>query len=490
MENSFFDTYFSLDEPVKLSLRNKFRDAPRARRLLDFFEQHAHKKFRTPEIVDYIYPEKEPYTTRRNRYFKLRKHVFDQLLADPERLPAAGSSNLLPYEYQLFDARQLISENRYGEARHKLSELIRNAERDNIFELLPEMYSQLIYAKMALNQISDLKPVIDKMALASTLHYDLRKAQVLARQIYVANISRHFEQSGKLLAQLERLAVRRKKWPRFRLFYLFVAMNYTVAMPIFDTGKKQRLIRKLKNERARHPDIPASYYEPAWKELLAYYIATAEGTLYYLRLDLVRSYSCYRNAWKIMDNTAFLRVRKSESHYSNKLTIETLSGNYTEALKTAKALLEFQQGQKKGVARFKAYLQMASIYTYAYPVLECPDKTFLADRLHEFVALLKKQKDPEYPVVLANYAVFMFLCGQWKKAAATVRLPECKAIFKNVGIENYIELLRMNPDTPREKLENLLARNREDLKNYRTTEAYYGLQRLERLAGMLLAEMK
>lgn len=436
-------------------LRHRLSDSPRALLLFDLLEKRRGKKLNTIDAVDFVYKgESGNFETLRNRFFKLRKQVIGYF-SEPGGEAGAGGIALLPLEEQLYRCRQLISENHFQLARNELRQLIADCRKQNVFEVLPEAISQLVYCNMAMNVLRDNERLLRELTDASALLNDLRHAQALSRNVYLLTHTRQGTKIPALLRQMRRLSIVRAGFPRFRLFYHFTVVGYTVGLPGFSTKAHARHLTALKRLMEANPGMPAGYYEPNSGTIMQFYLLSAEGTSHFMKGDVAACYSCFKEAWEIMERTPNLRVRRSESFFANRIAIEVATGRYREALKTAEHLIDFQKEQRQEEKRLKGYAEMAVIYSYAYPALRCPNPDFLARQLKTYISVLRKNDSPMLADGLSTQAIFSFLCGDWKGAQKVLTNPRAKEVFTKMDLDFYNRLLVLTPSSPAADIEAL-----------------------------------
>lgn len=485
MENHIAEQFKQLDSIQRAHLRNRLSKSPKALQFIRMLEQPPGRKFKPADFIEALYPEKIAFEIRRNRYFKLRKHIFS--LLQEQQAPESGKSSgdLLPYEQALFSARELIGKNHYSIARKALNQLLADCTRDNIFELLPEIYSQLAFCQMALNDMGNYSNLLNGMLEASQKLAQLRKAQYHSRMVYAAGLRREFADVKKHTQALLKIAQQHTDSPRFRMCYYFTVMNYTNILPDLNMTQYRQQVGKLKQYIIKYPGMPAVQYEPGWEQLLRFYLHHSEAVLAFFNGDYHAAHRGFVEASDILEKGKNLRIRKTESFFINKITSGIAVGNFSDALATAEALIAFQKDQKKDESRFKGYEQVTIIYTYAYPALKCPNPEFYIARMDEYTSLLKKTDPKAYARAMASYGIFLFICGRWKKARAIARMEACRQVFSELKLDLYIDLLEMNPSTPKEKIKQLEQRVQSMLQQDLPPDQVITIKRVELLLQVL-----
>ncbi len=479
--------YNDLGPDEKFQLRHKLSDSPRALLLVDLLEKRRDKKINSNDAVEFIYKgEKESFEILRNRFFKLRKQVIECCSENGKNANTSGLI-LLPLEEQLYNCRKLVSENHFQLARKELRQLISECRKQNIFEILPDALSQLIYCNMAMNVLKDNERLLDEVSHASVIQNDFRHAQANSRKIYLYVISKQYHRIPSVLRQMRKMATMRAGFPRFRIHYHFTVVGYTIGIPGFSTRAHARHFSSLKKLMAKHPGMPAGYYEPNGDALMQFYLLMAEGTHLYMKGDVASCYNFFREAWEIMERTPNLRIKKADSYFSNRIAIEVATGRYKEALKSAEDLIEFQKEQHQEEKKLKGYAEIATIYSYAYPNLKCPNPDFLIGQLKNYVSLLKKNNAGSLNDGLSTLAVFHFLNGDWKASKKIMEQKGPREVFSKMNLEVYNQLLVMSPSTSFEQIVQLKNEIERQLLKAISSDMVFSLRRAINLVKLLEA---
>lgn len=489
MNNILQSGYFLLRSEEKIELRRKLSDSPRAILLLDFLDERKGKKFNTVDAVTSIYSDERDaeFTTLRNRYFKLRKHILSML---DQNVGESGTSvTLLPLEEELYRCRQLVGANHYNHVNKQLKELIAQCRKLNIFELLPEAYNILVYANLALNNFRDYERYLNEMEESSSLLGDLRSIQAIARRIYLGAVTRDTEGVAKQLLAMRRIVLRRSGFPRFELYYHFIAVTITPSVPGYSGKGHARHLASLKKMMAKYPGMPAASYEPNGTTMMQYYLLVADGSHQFMRGDVNACYDLFKQSWEIQERIPNLKLRQSESHFKNKIAIEVATGRYRDAVKTARDLIDFQKEHKLEEKRLNGYAELAVVYSYSYPTLKCPDPEFLSRQLKIFTALLKREKSAQLGDGLSTQAIFAFMNKDWKQAKSIMQIESAKQVFHSMNLDIYTELLCMSPSSGLEKVKDIKKRIQQMMDKVVASDRVFSLKRALSLIGILEAEV-
>ena len=492
MNNVLQSGYDLLRAEEKRELRQRLADSPRAILLLDFLEERKGKKFNTVEAVNTVYSDEteEEFSTLRNRFFKLRKHIIETLGQGSSNGTTSTGVALLPLEEELYRCRQMLGANHFAEVVKKLKVLIAECRKLNVFELLPEGYNLLVYANLALNNFKEHERNLRDLEESSKLLDDLRVMQATARRIYLGAITRDTKSVIKNLQAMRRIVLRRAAFPRFELYYHFVVVTNAPSVPGYSGKGHARHLASLKKMMAKHPGMPAGSYEPHGAALMQYYLLVADGSHHFMRGDVHTCYNLFKESWEIQERIPNLKLRKSESNFKNKIAIEVATGRYREAVKTAHDLIEFQKEHKNEEKRLNGYAELAVVYSYAYPNLKCPDPDFLTRQLKTFNALLKRENSMQLGDGQSTQAIFAFMNRDWKLAKSTMQSQAAQRVFESMDLGFYNELLVMSPDTPVEKIKELKKRLQTLLDKSFSSDRVYSVKRGLSLMSILEDEVK
>jgi hypothetical protein len=453
LNNILTERYLSLDAARKADLRRALDASPLALKLLDYLDSGKKHKASTLELVRHLYGEPTADATAQalqNRFFKLRKKVLD--LLDVASSDDASVQGVLPMERALYHCRELVNDNFFEQAQKDLQKLVADLWAKNIFELLPEALNLDTFCKRAMNMLDLHRKGLDEMELASSLHHDFRKMQAMGSRIFEATRRQEPEVAQKELAKMSVLSQRHHGYPRFAMVYHLAAVNNMPFWPGYSSRAHMRHINSMQKILTAHPDMPSTSYERNAAAILRYYVAMGLSNVYYYKGEVPEAYTHALTAWNILSQTPNMRLKKTESHYLNKVSMETAVGKYREAIHTIEELIEFHKVQGQDEKRLQAFSVLATTYTYAYPHIACPDPTFLLHRLNDYIALMQQKHSPAICEALCTKAIFCYMIGRPKEAKELAMLPETQPIFEVPGFGVFRELLSLGEKpTPDEK---------------------------------------
>jgi hypothetical protein len=433
------EAYLQLPEVSRENIRRQFAGSPKMLLLLDFLAHVKQKNFSVHEAVAFIYPEETDKTTfnvLRNRFFKLRKKLAETLESGVSE-NAGTDVVLLPLEEEYFRCRTLIQNSFFAEARQRLEQLISTCWERNIFELLPDAISQVIFCSAPLNMFGDNPRYYRELKESAMLLNALHLQRLFARQAYEATAVYGYKKASEHVLKMQPVAKQYSKYPRFELYYHFTAFTLGVSTHGNDFRALARHQKRVKELTALHPDMPVGFYEQHSSEVIHYMMSTAEGMHAYQRGDLESSYQSLVESWKLAELVPGLRVRKSESQFANRIAIEIATGRYTEALKTADDMLGFLKDQKDKQKRLRAYGEMLLVYSYAFPKLVPYNPAFLADKVKDLFRLIRENKTLYYNELLISFGVFLLQNNFTAEAIRLARQPEFAEALKQEAMLVY-----------------------------------------------------
>lgn len=431
------ETYQQLPEISRNALRRQFSDSPKMLLLLDFLGQLRNKNFSLHEAVDFIYggdDKTETFDVLRNRFFKLRKKLAQALESGGGSGSPAGDLQLLPLEEEYYRCRLLIQQSFLEEAQRRLQLLIEKMREQNIFELLPDAISMLIFSKIPQKITPDNIKLYNDLEEAADLQRALHQMRLYARKAHEGVTHYGYQEVRALIAKMKPVARQYAKYPRFEMYYHFTAFMLGTSSYGHDLralGRHQKRIREL---TAKYPDIPVVFYEAHARELDRFVLTSAECGYAYLRGDTEAAYKAVSECIHIVETTPGLRIRKSAGLYLNKSILETVTGRYAEALKSAETLLAMQKDEPEE-HRLRAYAVMASIYSFATPKLKPADPDFLVRKVKSFLRIIQQSAPVLYNETLFNFAAFLALHGYIREACRYAALP---AFAEAVKQENML----------------------------------------------------
>jgi len=435
MNAEIHQLYHSLNETQQKILKHKTADSSRLTQLIEFIEQKK-KNFQNHEIIQHLFStgilDKE-FNKARNNYFKLRKKLIETI----EELKKENTE-ILPLENELRECRKLIKEQQYSAAKRKLEILKIELENNNIFEYLHDCIYQLInvHECLATGYSIEYYNLLKEYQKAYELNYDLHQMLFLYKAKY------HEDKEPALLERMSRIAQKNKIYPRFTIIYYYCKVLFGISATTPKRTAKAD-IKKLENSMEKHPEVPVFQNTPnSYLKIMGYWLPM-------IKMHYCMLFREYHEGFKLMmqyknvlkNNPEKLGAQMNENLLRNEITACIYSENYKEALQILEELKEFQMknGQKENLLH--NYVEMANIYSFGYPKIECKQVENISTRLKELIQKTQKGKNDNLnrDAYLSN-AILLFTYGYKSKAMKYFNTQESIAEIKGLKIEN-IQLL-------------------------------------------------
>lgn len=364
-------------------LLNKISDSERLLQIVHFVEQKK-SVFQNHEIIAAVFKisfnDKE-FPKARNNYFKLRKKLV-QIISEIE----VEEETILPIEQELMVCRKLIADHQYASAKRKLLELKNELWQNNIFEHL----SDCIYKLMSVEQClgSGYSEEFRKLNMEYDLACDLKRD--LEKQLFYYGGRYHLNHEPNFLKKMAHLAEKNEKHSRFKIIYLYTKVLYGITLPIpkrTAMGNFEKLEKLLEN----NPEIPVYHYvSNSYLKIRGYWLPMIKMHYAMLHRDFLEGFELmkeYKNTLK--NNAKTFGGQQNENLFKNEISACIYAGKYKEALQIVEELKEFQIQNGKKENHLHNYIEIANIYTFAYPSLKTTQLNSIVSFLDE---LIKKAK--------------------------------------------------------------------------------------------------
>lgn len=445
MNKEIYEVYHNLTDTRKAGLRNRYKDSPLVLKFMDFLAGADEPEFRNAEAVQFIYGKKsgdEKYSVLENRYFKLRKKVYDELCSKAD---SATHNEQLPEEEALLNrCKQLIATGDKKEAYRLLTGLEKQCWERNIFELLPTVLDNMIYCNQGFNELDKNKPLYKKLEEAIELQYDLNRALMYIRQVYEAFFLEGPGAEKSLLLALKELGDKHKDYPRFIMLYHYVSVSYKLGSMDY-AGNMQVISRHLaefKRLYGEHPFIPIVIYKTGHDRLFHFHYNQITTFYHTNRGEFEEAYHSTKEMFNLaLSGDPLFRTYKTDSLYINMFAIQCVTGRYNDALDSCGNYTAFIKQTGRIDKLSMANMMRALLYVMAYPQTLKMDGAYLLEQAGKYIAELKRGGDniqlPLAQAMLVKTQMYM-LQGDYKKAVKMMddpMLPEylesikAKAVF-------------------------------------------------------------
>jgi hypothetical protein len=430
------DSYHKLNEQEKARLKREFTGSPKMLRLIELVEKRDNKLLNTYEAVNFVYArEKESFDVLRNRFFKLRKKLAGIL--EKSAKPAGDTaSDLLPYEAEYFRCRQLLLDAQFTIADKRLEALYKNALRDQVLELLPDVLHQRIYIAHVLHDVERIEKLLTQHTEATAAYAALLKLRELNRKIAISVFGKDFDLDA-MFKQMSTLARKHRQFPRLQFYYHFTRFTISASTKMVKDKSVYHHLAACRKMLAARPAMPAAIYEPGSDVSISFQLKVAEAMLAYHNNNAEEAFLHYSALIELTKTYPSLRHKRSEALYLNLLSVQLATSRYTEALSNCDDLLHFHK--EKGVADKHSLVWMSrlEVYSYAWPELIAPDPDTLLKKSKEFLVELKKQKDPRYHTYYIMFILAQVLIGNRKAGLKAANDKLVRKLYQDWGFGFY-----------------------------------------------------
>lgn len=445
MDKQLYDKYKQLESLARDEVRYKFKDSPVGLRLLEFLDKCTNRNFHHREAVAFLYREEEEkvdFTVLRNRYFKLRKKVLEELA---EGNKSAPPDDLLTWEEnQLYLYRQSLSAN-HRETFKQLASLEKHCRERNIFELLPVIIDQMIFCNHALTRLEDNEALHQRYETALMLQHDMGRMLNLGRQVYEINFKKGIKYAGPQLNEMHRIAIKNKEYPRFMLCYHYVSMYYKLGSKDYLENMQviSRHFAAFKKLTAAHPQVPFLKYGLNYAKYQRYHISEFKVFYHYNKCEFEEGYKAAKELWDMVFGTdSIYAAHRTDTVYYNMVRIATAAGRYAEAFEKAEMWLEYLKDNSQNDLTRNAYSQMAYVYVEGYPSTRNANAAFFTRKLDEHIKALKKEGNTNfYGEALSLRSRLHFINGEYLQARKLLKVPQVKEALEDIGLHEVYEEL-------------------------------------------------
>lgn len=350
-------------------LLTKFKDASLTREYLKLLIKSKKENLSTRKIVESLYPNFNPneFPKYENRFYKLRKKIFDELKNFSTNKSAVASS-FSKEEKLKEDCKELISSGKFNEAELQLSQLKKTCFDYNIFELLPEILDMLIQTKHALNKFKETDTLYAEFKESIVLFTHIYEAKILVKKIYEFNLREGITATNDFFKELSRLSRLHANKPRFKLIYNFVAGYYKAGAGGSDKLIKSNVINRhiqvAKKMMQDHPKIPVVNYSLNYEFTQNYRLAELEAMIDFRSFRFkIAAEKIYELLKKVLDSNDFLKRMLSEILISNAIHMQIAAMNEEKALECVQIYLKFIRDNKYHERLIRVYCELANVVT-------------------------------------------------------------------------------------------------------------------------------
>jgi hypothetical protein len=425
------------------SLQASFAKAPLMRILIEFLDSQREEKFRVQDAVLHLYGAKTgqaDYSTYENRFFKLRKKLYDHFQYSPSDVHPVFA----PQEIQLHEIKNLSLGGKYQEAYVLLVTLEEKLWADNIFELLPEVIDLLIHNNQVQRKFADNEVLYARLDLAIELSAELAMAKKLARYIYDVNLTQGISFVKASLRRLQRISVNRKEYPRFKLIYNLVSATCKLAgggldfQPDFKITN--RYIHVIQQLHAKYPGMPDYRYIAGYSDTQSYMFANFEVMNNFNAFQFREAANLMRPLYDLViaENSPMKRM-KGDVFYSSACLVLNLGDRHRDALAVAKDYLQHLTEIKQLEKLLYAYIEIITAHIWLHPVKSGYSNAIMFKKLDEFIRTVKTQPYSHYYLAMANWLKIKLLL-------ITGGYEEAQQMHSNTDFSSYFMDTRLSAE--------------------------------------------
>lgn len=449
MSLELIQLYKQLNLEIRETLNKSIQKAPKMGLL---FQLLASQNFNnTNKALSFIYAQELAEGLGRelllNRFYKLCEKA-KELLTDCFKNTSAGLSAA---EKELHFASFLVAQKQYSQAVQRLKELEKTCWEQNLFELLPSVYEQL------LQTVQGVEP-LDKTSLEG--YYAQRKNAIqLRNQLeifwnYAYELQLQPENYNEVLKQIRERLKLLKPYPRFELIYHYLAIRAGVLLEVVNNNPKSALSRhfnQLRQILKKHPQLPLLGLSMHQRDELMVRMLNAEVLFWYARADKPKIKQAVEQLLELPNLFSYC----TERDLFNLCLMTIQSKFFAQARRLLDLLAQFQEMQYAHESDAPWQYFELVWYCKQYPAVQPPNIAQYIQKIVQQIETRSLEYTPN-PVVWVHgiLIVYAILYGDLATAEKILYMPICvaygqkmvlppdvAAFFGLVKTANFAELL-------------------------------------------------
>ncbi|BDS14344.1 hypothetical protein [Aureispira anguillae] len=433
-----------------------FEKSTKMKRLIEVIESKG-RHFKTVYAVNYIYSQETQTTDFKvliNRFYKLRQELKDWLLNQLKYSPVCFTDE----EQELIYLKQLIINNEYTLARERLKTLEQICWEKNLFELLHQVIELRLRCIQASSTLGDSteEELLEQYERAHELFMVLSKIKTIGfKTAYSPK-----DKTDKYLEKIKTIIRPYTQYPRFKLFYHYIAFSKRFASINNSKQVTSRHLNAFKKLQQAQPDMPKIFFERHYKERDYFYSLMKEAAFYSnmnehkKALKLIKEIVAFEQSNKVY-------LTKNDGYMSNKFIIAMCAKDYDFAFGVLKERKIFQEvnNVKKHAYPFECIL--LDFYSQAFPFYTCT-----TEEINQWLTIsfaYEKCQDVLYRGLrqFVHFKIYV-ITQEWEKAQNMINNPHSLAFYdaygKNFDFQTFFQTT----------LDLLLQQDRLALQQYRT----------------------
>lgn len=443
-----------LSPDARSVFKTTYKKAPLVLNFLNFLELQKQDKFATRDAVTHLYGIKanhQNYTLYENRFFKLRKKVFDSFNTSPAELHPVFT----PQELELHEIKTLTIEGKYADAYPLLIKLEARLWKENVFELLPDVLDLLIHNHQVQRKSADNARIYERVVLATEILADLNLAKLLARQIYDVNFTQGIKAASPLFLKLQRISINRKSYPRFKLIYNLISATCKLGGGGLDFKPDfkitNRFITVINQIHTLHPYMPDYRFIAGYSATQTYNFQNLKVMNHFNAFHFKDAATLMKTLYdSVMEPGSSIRRSMGPVFFSTSCHIFCCGERFNDALAAANYYLHYLRETKQNNLLIKAYFEIVNAHIWLYPVKSGYTDAFVLDKIDEYISIMKNEIHSIYFIGSANWLKMKLYMakGEFANAKKILDTADFSSYFMDAPLLNEVSVtLKMLADT-------------------------------------------
>jgi len=344
---------------------------------------------------------------------------------------------LIKEEQELAFLRLMIIKNEHVYALAQLQLLEKKCWEKNLFELLPEIIQLILRAIFACKGLDqeEKNTYLKKLELANDLLSTLQKLNY-----YLYYVLANIEEYQNVIEIVRRKIKKLKSYPRFTMFYHFLAFGSGVYLE--DLVKKtsnamSRHLNQLNKLKEEYPNMPITDLEPYHREKMEINFAMKEAMFWHYKKNPKKSYQAISRRKAILKTSPELYPKLSEAELHNLIYFCINAEQYDDALGYVGALEAFQAANPSDQIDSPYFIYQMVIYTALFPGTKNAEPYELVVKIKEFL----EGSDVESAWIYESLSEYCIIYGFYEDAQVLLNHPQTILFLEKYRLKNYTQNL-------------------------------------------------
>lgn len=426
--------YENLSPLAQQQLWESVSNSPKAKRFLEFLQQ-APNTIELKKLIAYIYPEElvsTDYKTLENRFFKLRKKIFEAV-SEPTQSSVGFSVSMAQEEQVWLDLRRKVQLNQFTEAFDELEKLYQIVVERNIFELWVPIIEAIVSCYQTFRE-KNLEVWLQRWEMANEVVQAWNQHKLDVREIYQIVLNEGYLASKDKLTLMQQRASKYDVYPRFMLVYHYTVINSSVTYNKNILHITQRHFNQIFKIRKTSPIMPLIIFRENYAIEADLFIKFQWSLFLCSKNKFDVAVQVSDELWEAVKSQ---KLPSSESFFGNRIYIQVAAKRNHEAVETAKEYILFLRNNHKLDRIPFAYTQLVAICVSCFPDVPMNNMAFFQQ---QFKLLVKDiEKNPEkleaYHKLADLYALkLMLACVTLDLKSAYLEYPKAASYFEEQGL--------------------------------------------------------